>query len=67
MSEKEKRVSCYRGIFPDVPIRLNPEGIYSDSQVSVLITNAQKHCGQECPPNCGYRQVVESFETNKKK
>lgn len=66
-SENEKRVSCHRGVFPDVPLPLNPDGAYSESPVTVLIVGAQKHCGTECPPNCGYRQVTESLEANKNK
>ena len=62
MSEKEKLVSCYRGMFPDVSVPLNTDGTYSESPVMVLIGGAQKHCGKACPPNCGYRQVIESLE-----
>lgn len=62
MSEKEKLVSCYRGIFPDVPVSLNTDCTFLESPVTVLIEGAQKHCGQECPPSCEYRQVIESLE-----
>lgn len=65
MNEKEKLVSCYRGMFPDVPVPLNTDGTYSESPVMVLIEGAQKLCGQECPPSCEYRQVIESLEANK--
>ena len=67
MREKEKLVSCYRGMFPDIPFRLTPEELSADTRIMVLISGAQKICGQECPADCGYRQLVESFEANKKK
>ena len=66
-SEKEKWVSCHRGVFPDAPVPLNPNGTYSESPVTVLIVGAQQLCGQECPPFCEYRQVTESLEANKNK
>ena len=65
MSEKEKRISCHWGVFPDVPVPLNTDGTYSESPVAALIEGAQKHCGQKCPSYCEYRQVIESLEANK--
>ena len=62
MSEKEKRVSCYRGVFPDVPVPLNTDSTFLESPVTVLIEGAQKHCGKACPPSCEYRQVIKSLE-----
>lgn len=64
-NERVKWVSCHRGMFPDAPVPLNPDGSYSESPAAVLIVEAQKHCGQYCPSNCGYRQVIESLGANK--
>lgn len=64
LNERETRIGCHRGMFPDVLASLNPDGTYSRSQFTDLIIGAQKHCGQKCPSNCGYRQVTESLEVN---
>lgn len=61
----EKWITCHRGVFPDVPLPLNPDGTYSESPITVLIVDAQQVCGQKCPPTCGYRQVTESLEVRK--
>ena len=62
-NENEKWVSCHRGMFPDVPVPLSTDGTYSEAPVTELIVSAQQHCGQECPPTCGFRHVTESLKT----
>jgi hypothetical protein len=57
-NESEKWVSCYRGIFPDVPIPLNPDGSYKKGGVAELIEFARKECGNNCPFECGFRKVA---------
>jgi len=60
--ERDQWISCKRGHFPDVPVPVNPDGSFQRVPVAELVIKAREHCGANCPPDCGYRKVVESLQ-----